>query len=166
MSSTKEYCLGAENHTNSWCKQLLRMYKEYNRNQQIIEDVRFTKEMIFTYHMINTDDSREGRGKWLEINFKCFGNIGHFKNIKELEKFYDTRQLADAHNERVAKVEQKKDDMIQRETAKCDATRREIEALETKLVRQVQRLTEQTAEFDHVLETVRAEAAEMILIIN
>ena len=91
MSSTKEYCLGAENHTNSWCKQLLRMYKEYNRNQQIIEDVRFTKEMIFTYHMVNTGVStREGRNKWRELYFKCFGNIGHFKNINELEKFYDT----------------------------------------------------------------------------
>ena len=89
-TSTKEYCLGAENQTNSWCKQLSRMYKEYDRNHEIIKDVRFTKEMIFTYHMINTDDSREGRGKWLEINFKCFGNIGHFKNINDLEKFYDT----------------------------------------------------------------------------
>jgi hypothetical protein len=70
------------------------------------------------------------------------------------------QQLADAHNERVAKVEQKKDDMIRMETAKCDATRRKIEALETKLASQVQHLTEQTTEFDHILETVRAEAAE------
>ena len=90
MSSTKEYCLGTENQPNSWCKQLSRMYKEYDRNHEIIKDVRFTKEMIFTYHMINTDDSREGRGKWLEIDFNCFGNIGHFKNLNDLEKFYDT----------------------------------------------------------------------------
>ena len=70
------------------------------------------------------------------------------------------QQIADAHNERVAKVEQKKANMIQKETAKCDATRREIEVLEAKLASQIQHLTEQTAGFDQVLETVRAEAAE------
>jgi len=67
------------------------MYKEYNRNQQINEDVWFTKVMIFTYHMVNTNNSTlECRNKWKELDFKCFGNIGHFKNINELEKFYDT----------------------------------------------------------------------------
>ena len=69
------------------------MYREYDRNKQIIEDVRFAKEMLFTYHMINVGDSTiECRNKWKELDFKCFGNIGNFKNINELEKFYDTNK--------------------------------------------------------------------------
>ena len=70
------------------------------------------------------------------------------------------QQIADAQNEYVAKLEEKKDAMIQRETAKCNATRREIEALEAKLTSQMQHLAEETAKFDQKLEDARAKAAE------
>ena len=70
------------------------------------------------------------------------------------------QQIANAHNDLVAKVEQQKANMITAESAKCDAIRRNIEALESKLATQVQHLTEKTAEFDQLLESVRADAAE------
>jgi hypothetical protein len=69
-------------------------------------------------------------------------------------------QIADTYNENVAKLEEKKDAMIQRETAKCNATCREIEALQAKLTSQRQHLAEETAKFDQDLKAARAKAAE------
>ena len=69
------------------------------------------------------------------------------------------QQMAQAHSLRWQTMERVRRKMIVKQTTKCDATRRQIAALEARLASQVEALVEQTDASDKTLITVRAEVA-------
>ena len=88
MSSERNQCLDKNNKTkNVFCLQLSNMYKAYFSNKNLIQNNDFTSEIIFTYHMIQYGNSLFCHSRWKMIDH-TIDNI-NFKNINELEQFYD-----------------------------------------------------------------------------